>query len=109
MVFFILAILASLLFFVFKTYRTLYAVIIAVLFILGITTAVLIWGMGVYSQGTRLSFFSSEIGSREFYHLIAAWYGADILCSVLIFKSFRAYKKINSGNDRRSDKPGAVQ
>lgn len=96
MVFLILAVLAFLLLFVFKTYRTIYSVIISLLFMIGITSAVLLWGMHVYSQGSLLRFFASWIASREFYHLMAAWYGADLLCMALIIRNYRAYKKINS-------------
>lgn len=109
MVFLILAILAFLLLFVFKTYRSVPAAASAILFIFGITSAVLGWGITAYSGGGRLFFFSGEIGSREFYYLITAWYVADVLCSVLIIRNLRAYKRVNSGNDRRADRPGAAR
>lgn len=107
MVFLILAILALLLIFVFKTYRTVLAVIVAILFIFGITSAVLGWGIAVYSQGSRLFFFNGEIAGREFYHLIAAWYAVDLLCSVLIIRNLRAYRSVNAVNRHGANRTNA--
>jgi Mn2+/Fe2+ NRAMP family transporter len=96
MVFLILTVLVFLLIMVFKKYRSIYSVIGALILIAGITTAVLLWGRYICAQGSVLKFFNSEIGSREFYYLITAWYGADIMCAALIIRNLRAYKKINS-------------
>ncbi len=98
MVFFIFAILAFLLLFVFKTYRTIHAVVISIVFLICVTSVVLGWGLHIFSQGGPLSFFTTQIGAREFYHLISFWYAADILCAVLIIRNYRAYRSINSGN-----------
>ncbi len=108
MVFLILAIMALLLLFVFKTYRSVPAAVGAMLFLLGVTSAVLAWGVSIYSPGGQLRFFNNEIGSGEFYLLIAAWYGADLLCSALIIRNLRAYKKVNAADDHDSSGPGAV-
>jgi hypothetical protein len=96
MVFLILTVLVFLLIMVFKKYRSIYSVIGALILIAGITSAVMLWGMYIYDRGSVLKFFNSEIGNREFCYLIAAWYGADILCAALIIRNLRAYKKINS-------------
>lgn len=109
MVFFIFAILAFLLLFVFKTYRTIYAVVISIAFLICVTSAVLAWGLHMFSQGGPLSFFTTEIGAREFYHLISLWYTADILCAALIIRNYRAYRRVNSVVPRPPDTQGATR
>ena len=95
MTFLILIVLALLMIIIFRKYRHIYSVIIAVALIFGITTAVLIWGMTVIEKERAVHFFNSSISGDEFYYLMAAWYAADAVCSALIIRNHIAYRKIN--------------
>lgn len=96
MVFVILGVLVFLIIIVFRKYKSRFSVIATIALITGITTAVLVWGLTILTGESAIRFFYTSIGKSEFYHLVAAWYGMDILCSVTIIRRYREYKKINS-------------
>ncbi len=95
MIFFVIAIIAVLIVFVFMKYRKIYSVVAAVMVIFGMTTVVLVWGIRVFSSGSMMQFFNSSIGNRDFYYLMAAWYAFDLLCAVKIIKNHIDYRKVN--------------
>jgi len=95
MVFFVIGVLILLILIVFRKYKSIYSVIITIVCMTGITTAVMIWGLAVLSGQPAIHFFYTAIGKSEFYHLTAAWYGMDILCTITIIRRYREYKKIN--------------
>jgi hypothetical protein len=103
MTFLILIVLALLMILIFRKYRNIYSVIIAILLIFGITTAVLIWGMTVIEKERVVHFFNSYISGDEFYYLMAAWYAADAVCSALIIRNHIAYRKINIQKNAKSN------
>ncbi len=96
MTFIIFAIMIFLIILVFRKYKTIASVIITILAALLITTTVLAAGLFYIDDNQFLLFFNSTIGRNELYHLMAAWYGADIICSMLIIKSHIAYRRINT-------------
>jgi hypothetical protein len=93
--FIILAVLAFLIVLVFRKYKTVASVIITILLAIGITTVFLAAGIITFTENRVLVFFNSTLGHSDYFYLIAAWYGADILCSILIIRNHIAYKKIN--------------
>ncbi len=95
MTFIILAVMSLLIVLVFRKYKTIASVIITVAAALMITTTILAAGLYFLDGNQFLIFFNSTIGRDELYHLMAAWYGADIICSVLIVRNHIAYRKIN--------------
>ena len=96
MTFIIVALMIFLIILVFRKYKTIASVIITILAALLITTAVLAAGLYCLDGNQSFIFFNSTIGRSELYHLMAAWYGADIICSMLIIKSHIAYRRINT-------------
>ncbi|MBP7734726.1 MAG: hypothetical protein KA369_02010 [Spirochaetes bacterium] len=96
MTFLMLAVLTFLVVLVFKKYKSVASVIITILLAFMITTAVLVAGLYSLDGNQFFNFFNSTIGRDELYHLMAAWYGADIFCSVLIVRNHIAYRKVNS-------------
>ncbi len=100
MTFIILAVLAFLIFMVFIRYKTVTSVILAILLVMGITTIVMSAGITALRESGILTFFNSSIGRTDFFYLMAAWYGADLFCSILIIRNHIAYKKINPGSGK---------
>jgi hypothetical protein len=98
MVFFVIGVLILLILIVFRKYKSVYSVIITTVCITGITTAVLLWGLAILSGQPAINFFYNAIGKSEFYHLLTAWYGMDILCTITIIRRYQEYKKINSNS-----------
>lgn len=96
MTFIILAVLAFLIVLVFRKYRSVVSTVIAILLTLGITSAVLAAGIIAFRDSNTMEFFNSSIGHRDFIYLIAAWYGADVFCSILIIRNHIAYRKVNT-------------
>jgi len=95
MTFVILTVLALFIILIFRKYRRIYSVIIAIFFIIGMTTAFLLWGMSILETERIIHFFNGTISGGGFYFIIAAWYAADAVCSALIIRSHIAYRKIN--------------
>ncbi|MBN2078263.1 MAG: hypothetical protein JW838_04815 [Spirochaetes bacterium] len=102
---FIALVLALYMFLVFRKYRTIPFVIIAIASLFLITTAITLWGAFMLSFKAMLSFFSQSLGPAEFYLLMAAWYAGDVICSFLIIRRYLDYREINGppsrGEDRR--------
>jgi hypothetical protein len=92
----ILAVLTFLMVLVFRKYKSVASVIITILAVLMLTTAVLGAGLYCLDGNQSFNFFNSTIGRDDLYHLMAAWYGADIFSSVLIVRNHIAYRKVNS-------------
>jgi hypothetical protein len=101
MTFIILAVLAFLIVLVFKKYRTILSAVIGVLLALGTTTVIFIAGIFIFTENSTLIFFNSAIGRNDFIYLIAAWYCADLLCSILIIRNHIAYKKVNTAEKKK--------
>jgi hypothetical protein len=100
---FIALVLGLYMFLIFRKYRDIPSVVIAVVSIFVVTTAILLRGVFVFSASDSLAFFNQNLHSAEFYHLMAIWYAGNILCSLLIIRRYRAYRKINvtrSGNGK---------
>ena len=95
MTFIILAIMVFLIVIVFRKYRSVLSVIVAILLATGITTACLVAGLTALEGNRSLVFFTSALGRQEFMYLMIAWYGADFLCSILIIRNHIAYRKVN--------------
>ncbi len=101
MTFIILLVLALFMILIFRKYRSIYSVIISIIMIIGMTTAFLAWGMSIIEKERVIHFFNSSISGEEFYPLMAAWYAADAVCSVLIIRSHIAYRKANPQVERK--------
>ena len=97
MTFIVIGVLAFLIIIVFKKNKTLLSVAATIACLAGATTAVLAWGLLVLSGQPAIRFFYADIGSSEFYHLMALWYAMDLLCSVIIVRRYLEYRKINRG------------
>ena len=97
MTFIVIIVLAFLIIIVFKKNKTVLSVAVTITCLAGATTAVLAWGLIVLSGQPAMHFFYANIGSSEFYPLIALWYAMDLLCSVIIIRRYFEYRKINRG------------
>jgi hypothetical protein len=95
--FIIIGVLAFLIIVVFRKNRTIFSVVMTSAMLAGATTAVLLWGRAASDGQPAIHFFNIDMGTREFYHLMAAWYAMDLLCSVIIIRRYIEYRKINSG------------
>ena len=106
MTLFIALVLAFFMFMIFRIYRDVPSVIIGAGSLFLITTALLVWGVITLSSNDAVPFFSQSLGRAEFFHLMAAWYAGDIVCSVLIIRRYLAYRKINTPVPETKDVPG---
>jgi hypothetical protein len=97
MAFIIIGILAFLIIVVFRKNKTVLSVVLTIASIAGTTTAVFLSGRAVADGQPAIHFFYTYIGTSEFYHLMAAWYAMDLLCSAIIIRRYLEYRKINSG------------
>ena len=95
MSFFILLLIAVLLFISLVKYRRIYSVALSAGGILGTTTAVLMLGLWSYTRTNSIVFFSDEIPERGFLHMIAVWYAVDAGCIAIIIRNFLEYRKVN--------------
>ena len=91
----ILLLVAFFIFAIMKKYRNVYSVGAVILLLLGITSAVLIWGEIIFKNSDNLVFFNSKITKKEFFVLLLVWYAADIVSSVIIIRNYIEYRKIN--------------
>ncbi len=101
---FIALVLGLYMFLIFRTYRDIPSVAMVILSLFAVTTAIVLRGFFVFSTSPSLAFFYQNLDPAEFYHLMAAWYAGNCICSLLIIKRYRAYRKINdprSGDEKR--------
>lgn len=102
---FLALVLALSMFLIFRKYRTIPLVIIAIALLFLVTTAITLWGVFMLSFNAMLPFFNQSLGPAEFYLLMAAWYTGDVICSFLIIRRYLDYREINDppsrGEDRR--------
>ncbi|MBN2158006.1 MAG: hypothetical protein JW807_01330 [Spirochaetes bacterium] len=96
MTFIILAVLTFLIVVVFIKQKSVASVCITIALLIAMTTAVLLLGADALSGRRALVFFNSAIDAQTFYRLMAAWYGADIFCAVLVIRNYIEYRKVNA-------------
>jgi len=95
MSFILLLCLVFLLFIMFMRYRKLYSVILMIAFLLGVTTAFLMYGLDTYHYSESIFLFNSRLPRNEFIHLMIAWYAVDFIASTVVVRNYREYRKVN--------------
>jgi len=95
MSFLILVYIAILIFLTLSRYSHIYKVLLAIIFLFGFTTIVLIRGISDFATVPTIFVFGKELGRGVFFILMSMWYGVDIFCSILVLRNYRLYVQVN--------------
>ena len=96
MSFLILLYIAVLVFLTLARYSRFTQVLLAMIFLFGLTSFLLFQGLTVYATSPQMSVFGKDLAKGVFLILMTVWYGVDIFCSVLIVRNYRLYLLVNS-------------
>lgn len=79
-----------------KKYSSIFSVAFVVAVFFGATTAFLLYGVGMFKNGSTFMMINTEINSWGFWHFVAAWYIADMFVTYRAVQQYRMYVKVNS-------------
>ena len=93
---FFLFIAVILIFITLAIYRKIYSALLAVIFHFSLTSLILIYGLNKYNTQNEWLLFGDPVPLKIFMHFITVCYIANLLCSIVIIKNYREYRRINS-------------
>lgn len=95
MSFLIFIIIAFLLYASFAKIRSLKSAALMIAAIFLPADGILIYGIINFRANSFMNFFSTKISETEFYLMIIIWLAANAVCTVLILRNLRAYRRVN--------------
>jgi hypothetical protein len=96
MSFIILILIIILLYASLSKYSNLYKVIFMITLVTVMTSAFLIYGLGIFEKRDVLVILNTEMNRTTFFYACIIWFAADLLVIVKIIKNYRKYIEVNS-------------
>ena len=78
-------------------YKRIFTVAGVITFLFSLITAVLFYGLQHFDTASSWHVFGKDIEKSTFIHLLAVLYGVNIICSAIIIRNYRDYRKVNRG------------
>ena len=95
MSFIIVAVILIMVFFALGKFKNYLSIAGAFLIIYGLNAFFLFYGLSELAGGDSFILLGEEIGRVSFYHLNGVWLAGNIVTSILIFRNYRRYLKVN--------------
>lgn len=98
MSFAILILIFFLLYSVLTKYGSIVKVIAMQFIVFSMTSAFLVYGLGLLRKGDTFIILNTEIDKASFIHVCIVWFIADLVVTFKIIRNYRYYQAVNSSS-----------